>query len=51
MIIHYCLECGKELQHQEEHDLLCFSCNAKMENDLRLMEDDDFVIEGVFQII
>ncbi len=38
-----CLECGKKLTLNEE--LFCEGCVAKMENDFRIQNEDDFELE------
>lgn len=40
-----CIECGKKLEGEERESGFCADCNAKVENDLRILrgsEDDSF---------
>jgi len=51
-MIHFCLECGKLLENTEDRDeYLCAGCNAKLDNDLHLMESDSITVEDFFQVI
>jgi DNA-directed RNA polymerase subunit RPC12/RpoP len=40
-----CIECGKKLEGEERKSGFCADCNAKIENDMRILresEDDSF---------
>jgi DNA-directed RNA polymerase subunit RPC12/RpoP len=40
-----CIECGKKLEREEYESGFCADCNAKIENDMRILresEDDSF---------
>ena len=50
-MIRTCIECGLKLRDDEEDDLLCASCNAKIENDIRIIKEDEILPEDVFQVI
>lgn len=36
-----CEECGKRLQGGEQESCFCADCNAKIENDMRILRDGE----------
>jgi predicted amidophosphoribosyltransferase len=36
-----CIECGKKLQSDEQETGFCADCNAKIENDMRILRECD----------
>lgn len=41
MINMYCCECGKSLVSVEVHAGYCAQCSAQMENDLRILQENE----------
>ena len=35
-----CRECGKDLSKKELENGLCFTCTVKLNNDIRILDDD-----------
>ena len=41
MIIMYCSECGKSLDVNEAHAGYCAQCSAQMDNDFRILQENE----------
>jgi DNA-directed RNA polymerase subunit RPC12/RpoP len=36
-----CLECGKKLENEEKEIGFCVDCNAKIDNDIRILRESE----------